>query len=59
VSFEQAASAIASLQDGSIQLQGLPESAKLTSATAELEPANELSTDPEPEPPALRNFKKG
>ena len=30
----------------------LPESAKLTSVTTELEPANELSTDPAPEPPS-------
>jgi hypothetical protein len=44
--------AIASLQSGSVQLQGLPESAKLTSVTTELEPANELSTDPAPEPPS-------
>ncbi|CAA9265415.1 hypothetical protein AVDCRST_MAG92-2693 [uncultured Coleofasciculus sp.] len=52
VNVEQVGSAIASLQDGSIQLQGLPESAKLTSATTELEPANEVSTDPAPEPPS-------
>jgi hypothetical protein len=31
---------------------GLPESAKLTSVTSELEPANEVSTDPAPEPPS-------
>jgi hypothetical protein len=44
VSLEEAASAMASLQAGCIQLQvpGLAESAKLNSATAELEPAKEL-----------------
>lgn len=55
VSLEEAASAIASLQTGCVQLQGLVESAKLNSATAELEPALELpseSTIAEPEPVA-------
>jgi hypothetical protein len=42
VSLEEAASAMASLQRGCVQLQGLAESAKLNSATAELEPAKEL-----------------
>jgi hypothetical protein len=45
VSLEQAAGAIASLQAGSVQLQGLPESV----AIPELEPAQEVSTDSEPE----------
>jgi hypothetical protein len=47
VSLEEAASAMASLQAGCIQLQvqGLAESAKLNSATAELEPAKELVTE--------------
>jgi hypothetical protein len=48
VNVEQVGNAIASLQDGSIQLQGLAESA----ARPELEPAKEVSTDPEPEPPS-------
>ncbi len=48
VSVEELRSAIASLQAGSIQLQGLPE----TAARAELEPAKELSSDPEPAPPS-------
>jgi hypothetical protein len=44
VSLEEAASAMASLQAGCIQLQvpGLAESAQLNSATAEVEPAEEL-----------------
>jgi hypothetical protein len=53
VSLEEAASAIASLQTGCVQLQGLAESAKLNSATVELEPAKELPSESaiaEPEP---------
>jgi len=47
VNVEQLGSAIASLQDGSVQLQGLPESAR-----AELEPAKEEPSVPVPEPPS-------
>ena len=54
VSVEQLGSAIASLQSGSIQLQGLPE----TAARAELEPANEVFTDLEPEPPSLAELQE-
>ena len=53
VSLEEVASAIASLQTGCVQLQGLADSAKLNSATAELEPAKEQPSEPaivEPEP---------
>jgi hypothetical protein len=53
VSLEEVASAIASLQAGCAQLQGLVESAKLNSATAELEPVKELPSESavvEPEP---------
>jgi hypothetical protein len=48
VSLEEAASAMASLQAGCIQLQvqGLAESAELNSATAELEPVKELPSEP-------------
>ncbi len=57
VSLEEVASAIASLQAGCVQLQGLVESAKLNSATVELEPAKEppsepVIAEPEPEPVA-------
>jgi hypothetical protein len=45
VSLEEAASAIASLQTGCVQLQGLAESAKLNSPTVELEPAKELPSE--------------
>jgi hypothetical protein len=45
VSLEEVASAIASLQAGCVQLQGLVESAKLNSATVELEPAKELPNE--------------
>jgi len=48
VSVEQVGNAIASLQSDSVQLQGLPESV----ARPELEPANEVSTDPASEPPS-------
>jgi hypothetical protein len=47
VSLEQVGSAIASLQSGCAQLQ-LAESAELTSAAAELEPAEQKPADPEP-----------
>jgi hypothetical protein len=56
VSLEEVASAIASLQAGCVQLQGLVESAKLNSATVELEPAKEPPSEPvivEPEPVAV------
>jgi len=46
VSLEEVASAIASLQAGCVQLQGLVESAKLNSATVELEPVKELPSEP-------------
>jgi hypothetical protein len=55
VSLEEVASAIASLQTGCVQLQELTESAKLNSATVELEPVKELPSEPaiaEPEPVA-------
>jgi len=48
VSLEQVGNAIASLQSGSVQLQAI-EPAEPISTVAELEPAEEESTDPEPE----------
>jgi len=48
VNVEQVGNAIASLQSGSVQLQGLPESV----ARPELEPAQEEPSAPAPEPPS-------
>jgi hypothetical protein len=55
VNFKEVESAMASLQTGCVQLLELAESAKLNSATAELEPVKELPSEPaiaEPEPVA-------
>ena len=60
VSLEEVASAIASLQAGCVQLQGLVESAKLNSVTAELEPVKELPSESavlEPEPVAAADLE--